>query len=52
MATKLNLQLKLLLAGIELLPKKVNNILITGGGYKNIYLMKKLKRKIKNKFYL
>ena len=36
---------------LNLLPKKVDNILITGGGHKNRYLMKRLKERLKLKFF-
>jgi len=48
-ATLTELTVESIAAGLELLPKKVNNIIITGGGYKNIHLMKRLKNKLKIK---
>ena len=50
MATLAEFTAETVASGIELLPKKVNNILITGGGYKNNYLMKKLKERLKINF--
>ena len=50
MATLAEFTVETVAAGIELLPKKVNNILITGGGYKNIHLMKRLKERLKINF--
>ena len=50
MATLAEFTVETITAGIELLPKKVNNILITGGGYKNIYLMKRLKERLEVNF--
>ena len=51
MATLAEFTVETVAAGIELLPKKVNNILITGGGYKNIHLMKRLKERLKINFF-
>ena len=39
-----------IIAGINLLPKKVENILITGGGHKNVHLTSRLKDKLKINF--
>lgn len=50
MATLAEFTVETVASGIELLPKKINNILITGGGYKNIYLMKRLKERLKINF--
>ena len=48
MATLAEFTVETVAAGIELLPKKVNNILITGGGYRNIHLMKRLTERLKS----
>ena len=50
MATLAEFTVESVASGIELLPKKVCNILITGGGCKNIYLMKRLKERLKINF--
>ena len=50
MATLAEFTVETVASGIELLPKKINNIVITGGGYKNIYLMKRLKERLKINF--
>ena len=50
MATLAEFTVESIASGIKLLPKKINNILITGGGYKNIYLMKRLKERLKINF--
>ncbi len=50
MATLAEFTVETVACGIELLPKKINNILITGGGYKNIYLMKRLKERLEVNF--
>ena len=47
MATFAEFTVESVASGIDLLPKKINNILITGGGYKNIYLMQRLKERLK-----
>ena len=51
MATLAEFTVETVAAGIELLPKKVNNILITGGGCKNIHLMNRLKERLKINFF-
>jgi anhydro-N-acetylmuramic acid kinase len=35
----------------QFLPKKVESILITGGGYRNVHLMKRLKNQLKLRIY-
>ena len=50
MATFLDYTSETIVAGFEMLPKKVENIIVTGGGYKNISLMKRLKEKLKLNF--
>ena len=51
MATLAEFTIETIATAIELLPKKINNILITGGGRKNIYLMKRLKKRLKINFF-
>ena len=51
MATLAEFTVETVAVGIELLPKKVNNILITGGGCKNIHLMNRLKERLKINFF-
>lgn len=50
MSTLAEFTVETVAAGIELLPKKVNNILVTGGGCKNIHLMNRLKERLKINF--
>jgi anhydro-N-acetylmuramic acid kinase len=50
MATLAELTVESIVSSLMFLPKIVNSILITGGGYKNIYLMKRLKYRLKLKF--
>ena len=50
MATLAEWTVETIVASINHLPKKVDNILITGGGYRNINLMKRLKDKLKINF--
>ena len=49
MATLAELTVETIVTSLELLPKKVENIIITGGGYRNIHLMDRLKDKLKIK---
>ena len=51
MATLTEFTVESVAASLELLPKKVNNILITGGGYRNINLMNRMKNRLKIKFF-
>ena len=51
MATLSEFTVESVAASLELLPKKVNNILITGGGYRNINLMNRMKNRLKIKFF-
>jgi anhydro-N-acetylmuramic acid kinase len=46
MATLAELTVETISVGIELLPKKVESIIITGGGYRNIHLMNRLKERL------
>lgn len=50
MATLLEYTSESIASSLQTLPKKVKNIIITGGGYKNLYLMSKLKEKFKFNF--
>ena len=50
MATLAEFTVETVAKGIELLPRKVNNILIAGGGCKNIHLMNRLRERIKINF--
>ena len=50
MATLADLTVESIVYSLKFLPKSVNSILITGGGYRNIYLMKRLKNRLKLKF--
>ena len=51
MATLVEYTTESISASLEILPKKVDNILITGGGYRNLHLMNRLKNKLKLKIY-
>ena len=46
MATLAEFTVETINIGFNLIPQKVKNILITGGGYRNAYLMERLKRKL------
>ena len=50
MATLAEFTVETVAIGIDRLPKKVNNILVTGGGCKNVHLMKRLKERLKINF--
>jgi len=47
MATFAELTVETIVASLQLLPIKVKNIIITGGGYRNIHLMKRLNDRLK-----
>lgn len=49
MATLAEFTVETIKAGFKLLPNKVRNILITGGGCRNIHLMRRIKDKLKVK---
>ena len=49
MATFAELTVETIAHSLKFLPKKPKNIIITGGGYKNIHLMKRLKDKLEVK---
>ena len=51
MATLAELTVETIVTSLELLPKKVKNIIITGGGYRNVHLMNRLKDKLKIKVF-
>ena len=46
MATLVAFTVETIAISLDLLPKKIRNIIITGGGYRNSYLMKRLKQRI------
>ena len=47
MATLAEYTVESIATGLEFLPKRVNNILVTGGGLRNIHLMNCLKNRLK-----
>ena len=49
MATLAELTVETIVTSLELLPKKVKNIIITGGGYRNIHLVNRLRDRLKIK---
>ena len=51
MATLAELTVETIVTSLELVPKKVKNIIIAGGGYRNIHLMDRLKEKLKIKVF-
>ena len=51
MATLAEFTIETIADSLKLLPKKIKSILITGGGYRNIHLMKRLKDKLKLKIF-
>lgn len=51
MATLTELTVEAIATGLELLPKKVENIIVTGGGFRNTHLMNRLKDRLKIKFF-
>lgn len=51
MSTLLEFSVEAIVSSLSLLPKKINSILITGGGYRNTYLMKRLNNKLKIKIF-
>jgi anhydro-N-acetylmuramic acid kinase len=50
MATLAELTIESIVSSLKFLPHKINSILITGGGYRNIYLMKRLEDRLRLKF--
>ena len=51
MATLAEFTIETVATGIQILPKKVNNILVTGGGFKNKHLMSRLKERLDINFF-
>ena len=51
MATLAEFTIETIVSSLKLLPKQIKSVLITGGGCRNIYLMKRLKDKLKLKVY-
>jgi len=51
MATLAEFTIETIVRSLNLLPKEIKSILITGGGCRNVYLMKRLKDKLKLKVY-
>ena len=51
MATLAEFTIETIVSSFKLLPKKIKSILITGGGCRNVYLMKRLNDKLKLKVY-
>ena len=51
MATLAELTVETIAISLDLLPKKVKNIIITGGGYRNTHLMGRLKNKLIMKIF-
>ena len=49
MATLAELTIESIVSSLKFLPHKVNSILITGGGYRNIHLMKRLEDRLRLK---
>ena len=50
MATLAELTIESIVSSLKFLPHKVNSILITGGGYRNIHLMSRLEDRLRLKF--
>ena len=50
MATLAEFTVETIAVGLNLLPKKINDILITGGGHNNVYLMNRLKQRLNINF--
>jgi anhydro-N-acetylmuramic acid kinase len=50
MATLAELTVESIVSSFKFLPNKVNSVLITGGGYRNTYLIKRLKEKLNLEF--
>jgi anhydro-N-acetylmuramic acid kinase len=51
MATLAEFTIDTIVSSLKLLPTKTKSILISGGGCRNVYLMKRLKDKLKLKIY-
>ena len=50
MATLAELTIETIVSSFKFLPKKVNSMIISGGGYRNIHLMKRLREKLNLEF--
>ena len=50
MATLAELTIESIVSSFKFLPYKVNSILVTGGGYRNIHLMNRLENRLRLKF--
>lgn len=51
MATLAEFTIETIINSLQFLPKKVESILITGGGYRNVHLMNRLKDQLKLRIY-
>ena len=51
MATLVEFTVESITTSLKFLPKKIKNIIITGGGYKNKYMMERLKNRLNYKFF-
>ena len=51
MATLAEFTVESIVCGLKILPKEVCNIVITGGGYKNLYLLRRLKDRLRLNFF-
>jgi len=51
MATLAEFTIEAIINSLQFLPKKVESILITGGGYRNVHLMNRLKDQLKLRIY-
>jgi len=51
MATLAELTIETIAISLKLLPQKIKNTIITGGGYRNIHLMNRLKDRLKIKIF-
>ena len=51
MPTLAELTIETIATSLELLPKKIKNIIITGGGYRNTFLMNRLQNRLKIKIF-
>ena len=49
MATLAEFTIESIVKSLEILPKNIDNMIVTGGGYKNTYLMRRLKERLKLK---
>ena len=51
MATLAELTIESIVSSLVFLPKEINSILVTGGGYRNMHLMKRLQDRLKIKIF-